>query len=170
MAEALDPAVPDEIDASARRVLEAACEQDLMLVTAESCTGGLLASLLTDIPGCSHAFERGFVVYAREAKHDLLGVPRDILEDPGPVSEVVARALADGALANSRGDIAVAITGFAGKGEGEKDEAGLVHFACARREGETMHRVEHFGDIGRAAVRIECLRVSLEMLEAQVSP
>ena len=168
MAEALDPAIPDEIDASARRVLESACEQELMLVTAESCTGGLLASLLTDIPGCSHAFERGFVVYASEAKHEMLGVARALLDDPGPVSEPVARALAEGALAHSRGHISLAITGFAGKGEREEDVAGLVHFASARRGGQTVHRVEHFGDIGRAAVRIECLRVGLEMMEAQL--
>ena len=170
MAEALDPAVPDEIDASARRVLEAACDQNLMLVTAESCTGGLLASLLTDIPGCSHAFDRGFVVYASEAKHEMLGVANALLDDPGPVSEPVARALAEGALAHSRGHVSAAITGFAEKGEGERDCAGLVHFASARRGRETLHRVEHFGDIGRAAVRIECLRVALELMEAQVAP
>jgi nicotinamide-nucleotide amidase len=170
MAEALSPAVTDEIDALAHEVLEAACARDLMLATAESCTGGLLASLLTDIPGQSHAFERGFVVYAREAKTELLGVPASLLEDPGPVSEVVARAMAEGALAHSRAYVAAAITGFAGKGETPDDPAGLVHFAVARRGGETLHRREIFGDIGRAAVRIECLRVALELMREQLAP
>lgn len=164
MAEVLDNAIPDEIDRLAHKVLEAACDQDLKLATAESCTGGLLASLLTDIPGCSHAFERGFVVYATEAKTEMLGVPADLLEDPGPVSEVVARAMAEGALARSGADIAVGITGFAGRGD-KGDPAGRVHIACARRHGATAHRHEEFGDVGRANVRIECLRTALQMMQ-----
>jgi nicotinamide-nucleotide amidase len=95
----------------------------------------------------------------------MLDVPAIRLDDPGPVSEVVARAMAEGALAHSNADIAVSITGFAGKGA-PGDPAGRVHFACARRGGEVRHLHEEFGDIGRAAVRIKCLRTALKMLQA----
>src|SRR5436309_11683435 len=106
MAEALDPAIPPELDRLAQAVLSRACDRKLKLVTAESCTGGLLASLLTDVPGMSHAFERGFVTYTHDAKHEMLGVPREVLETRGAVSEACARAMAEGALARSRGDLA----------------------------------------------------------------
>src|SRR4051812_11735806 len=99
MAEALDPAVPPVVDDLTKLVLADACDRGLTLATAESCTGGLLASLLTDIPGQSHAFERGFVVYTKDAKHEMLGVSREILEKDGAVSEACARAMAEGALA-----------------------------------------------------------------------
>src|SRR5512135_3009070 len=113
MAEALDPAIPGSVDELAKLVLREASERGLRLATAESCTGGLLASLLTDIPGRSHAFERGFVTYSHAAKHEMLGVAREALERDGAVSESVARAMAEGALTRSRADVAVAITGFA---------------------------------------------------------
>lgn len=161
MAEALAPAIPDDVDALARQALEHAGAQDLMLATAESCTGGLLASLFTDLPGLSHAFERGFVTYTDAAKHELLGVPTAILDGDGAVSEPCARAMAEGALAHSRAQVAVAITGFT---EGGPDEAGLVHFACARAGQPTRHRVERFGDIGRAGVRVEALKTALGMV------
>ncbi|MEI9965273.1 MAG: CinA family protein [Caulobacteraceae bacterium] len=117
----------------ARRVLDEARRRRLRLVTAESCTGGLLASLLTDIPGCSHAFERGFVVYTEDAKRELLGVPAHLLQSPGPVSEEVARAMAEGALAHSHGDLAIAVTGYADGLAGPAGKSGIVHFAVARR-------------------------------------
>ena len=110
MAEALSPILPAATERLAHQVLAKACRRNLRLATAESCTGGLLASLLTDVPGCSHAFERGFVVYTNAAKAGLLGVDPDLLEDPGPVSEPVARAMAAGALARSQADIVAAIT------------------------------------------------------------
>ena len=169
MAEALDPALPAATDRLARRVLEAACEQGLKLVTAESCTGGLLASLLTDIPGCSHAFERGFVTYTDEAKHELLGVPMQVLDQDGAVSERAARAMAEGALAQSRGDVAVAITGFTESGPGPDQPGGLVHFAAARHGRPTDHKVMRFGEIGRAGVRLKALDVALGMLRAQMT-
>jgi nicotinamide-nucleotide amidase len=162
MAEALGPPLPPEIDALAQDLLREASERELMLATAESCTGGLLASLLTDIPGQSHAFERGFVTYTNEAKHELLGVPQHILESPGAVSEPCARAMADGALAASRADVAVSVTGYAEGRPGEP--AGLVHFACARRQGRTVHRKEQFGDVGRAEVRLRALKTALNLL------
>jgi nicotinamide-nucleotide amidase len=164
MTETLSPVLPDEVDTAARAVLRKACERELSLATAESCTGGLLASLLTDVEGVSSAFERGFVTYSEDAKCELLGIARDKVERCGAVSEEVAVAMAEGALASSHADIALSITGFAGPA-GPDDEPGLVHFACARRGRATMHREEHFGDIGRGPVRIECMRVALKMLD-----
>lgn len=162
MAEALDPAIPDDVERLAQEVLQAACDRDLMLATAESCTGGLLASLLTDIPGKSHAFERGFVTYSDDAKHEVLGVPREVLATDGAVSEACARAMAEGALAASRAHLAVSVTGFSEAGP--RAPAGLVHFACASRNGPTCHRLERFGDIGRAGVRLAALRVALKLI------
>ena len=169
MAEALDPILTPQLDALTRRALEDACERKLKLGTAESCTGGLLASLLTDVPGCSHAFERGFVVYSDEAKHDLLGIPLEMLEDGGAVSQPVVLAMANGALARSRADIVLAVTGWAeDMGDPEKP-GGLVHFACARRDRVTHHRKAEFGIIGRQAFRLACLQVAMEMIAVAVS-
>jgi len=167
MAEALDPALPPQVDALAQRVLRAACDRRLTLATAESCTGGLLASLLTDIPGMSHAFERGFVAYTHAAKTELLGVPADLLEREGAVSEAAARRMAQGAIARSDADVAVSITGFTEGGPGQP--AGLVHFAALRRGRPTRHRKRELGDIGRAGVRIAALETALDMLEAELT-
>ena len=164
MAEALDPAIPKTVDDLVHQVLERACERELKLVTAESCTGGLLASLLTDIPGCSHAFERGFVTYSNEAKHEMLGVPDAVLRDPGPVSEPAARAMAEGALRNSRGDLALSITGYAEKDPESDKPAGLVHFAVAAAGAPTVHHKAEYGEVGRAEVRIRCLETGLKMM------
>jgi nicotinamide-nucleotide amidase len=103
MAEALEPAIPAVVDEVAKLVLREASDRGLMLTAAESCTGGLLASLLTDIPGRSHAFERGFVSYTDEAKHEMLGAPMEILRTDGAVSEASARAMAEGALETALG-------------------------------------------------------------------
>lgn len=162
-ADTLSPALPDEIIQAAMSLLETASDAEIGLATAESCTGGLLASLLTDIEGASNAFDRGFVVYSKEAKCDLLGLSHKLIDDCGAVSEPVARAMADGALHRSNAGLAIAITGFAGPGEPD-DEPGLVHFACAGQGVATRHCVRHFGDIGRGATRIESLRVALDML------
>lgn len=164
MAEALDPALPPRIDRLAHRVLQEACDRGFSLAAAESCTGGLLASLLTDIPGRSHVFERGFVTYSNEAKTELLGVPAAMVARFGPVSEPVARAMADGALARSRADLALAITGFTESGASADEVGGLVHFACARRGRPTLHRVARFGELGRAKVRLKCLETALELM------
>jgi nicotinamide-nucleotide amidase len=166
MAEALDTAIPDDIERLAQDVLTRACSRELMLATAESCTGGLLASLLTDIPGKSHVFERGFVTYTDEAKHELLGVPLAVLKREGAVSEAAARAMADGAIARSRADVAVSVTGFTEDGPGQP--AGLVHFACGHRGRPTRHRCERFGRIGRAGVRLAALRVALKLLRDEL--
>ena len=163
-AETLDPVLPSKVQERAERVLQAAHEGEFKLATAESCTGGLLAALLTDVRGLGHVFDRGFVVYSKQAKCDLLGIAREKVDNCGAVSEPIAREMAQGALRRSDADIAVAITGFAGPG-GPDDEEGLVHFACARRGGETCHREEHFGKIGRDGVRIAALDVALRLLE-----
>ena len=165
----LDPALPAEVQDRAEAVLELAHDRALKLATAESCTGGLLAALLTDVPGRSHVFERGFVVYSDDAKCDLLGIARDKVERCGAVSKEVAAAMAQGALQRSRADIALSITGFAGPA-GPDDEEGLVHFACATRDGDVLGREEHFGPIGRQGVRIKALNVALELLEGALKP
>ncbi len=163
MAETLTADLPGDVDEAIQRLLRRACDAGLRLATAESCTGGLLASLLTDVDGCSHAFERGFVVYTDEAKRDMLGVDAELLRRHGAVSEPVARAIAEGALARSAADIALAVTGFAGP-TGGKGEEGRVHFACARRGRPTAHRDCRYGPRGRGGVRQACLRTAAEML------
>jgi nicotinamide-nucleotide amidase len=167
-AETLDPVLPDRVQQKAEAALDAAHEKELKLATAESCTGGLLAALLTDVAGRGHVFERGFVVYSKQAKCDLLGIAREKVDSCGAVSKPVAVEMAQGALRRSEADIAVSITGFAGPG-GSDDEEGLVHFACARRGGETAHREEHFGEIGRDGVRVAALETALEMIKQALS-
>ena len=158
--ETLSPVLPDEVEEATRRLLAKACERELVLATAESCTGGMLASLLTDVQGVAHAFDRGFVTYSNEAKNEMLGVPMELIEEKGAVSREVAIAMAQGALERSRANITLAITGFADKG----DEPGLVHFACSRAGRRTAHREAHFGPVGRGATRVECMRVAVEMM------
>jgi nicotinamide-nucleotide amidase len=139
-----------------------------MIVTAESCTGGLIAGALTDVPGSSDAVHGGFITYANEAKEQMIGVPAALLEAHGAVSEQVARAMAEGALRTSGADIAIAVTGIAGPGGGtEGKPVGLVYFACATAE-TTKAAVERYGDIGRQEVReksiIRALDLVIEML------
>jgi nicotinamide-nucleotide amidase len=142
----------------------------LMAATAESCTGGLIAGLLTEIPGSSNMLERGFVVYSNAAKQELLGVAAETLARHGAVSEQAAVAMAEGALAKSRAEVAVSVTGIAGPDGGTAEKpVGLVHFACARRGKPTVAREERFGDRGREAVRLASVRVGLELLEAALS-
>jgi nicotinamide-nucleotide amidase len=161
--ETLAAALPDDVLERADGVLDLAKARQMSLATAESCTGGLLAALLTDVPGCGHLFDRGFVTYSEEAKCDLLGVDRDRLDEFGAVSREIARDMVQGALNHSNADVAVSITGFAGPG-GPNDEEGLVHFACGARGGPLAHREEHFGSLGRAGVRKAALEVALEMM------
>ena len=148
-------------------VLVARCTaRGLRLATAESCTGGLVASLLTEIAGSSAVVERGFVTYSNEAKHELIDVPNETIAAHGAVSEPTARAMAKGALAHSRADIAVSITGIAGPGGGsEAKPVGLVNFACAG-PGERLVAVERrFGDLGRGQVRLAAVEQALTLLE-----
>ena len=167
MTETLSPALPDDVEAAVHQVLKAACDRGLKLVTAESCTGGMLASVLTDVDGCGHAFERGFVPYTDDAKQAQLDVPPSLLERFTAVSAPVAEAMATGALARSAGDIALSVTGFAGRGA-PGEEPGLVFFGLARRDSAVRSEEAHFGDIGRGPVRIACLRKALEMLQSTI--
>ena len=164
MSETLEPAIPDALDRQADRLMHRLCERKLSIATAESCTGGMLAALLTDIEGASHGFDRGFVTYTEEAKTELLGIEPDVLKHNEAVSEAVARAMAEGALSRSHANIALGVTGFAGPA-GPNHEEGLVHMALARRGRDTAHRAEHFGAIGRGPVRVKSLEVMLDMLE-----
>lgn len=154
-----------ELHDLAIRVLDTCKDKGLMLAAAESCTGGLVAGTLVDIPGSSLVVERGFVTYSNHAKADMLGVPMGLIEHYGAVSEPVAVAMATGALARSRADIAVAITGVAGPGGGTADKPeGLVHFACARDgTATTAVRIE-YGAIGRTEVRHASVRQAFEMV------
>ncbi|GGE45418.1 competence damage-inducible protein A [Agaricicola taiwanensis] len=145
------------------------CQSHMVtLVTAESCTGGLVAAVLTDAPGASTVVEGGFVTYSNEAKMTTLGVPADLIERFGAVSEEVARAMASGALAHSQARLSVSITGIAGPGGGsEHKPIGLVHFATALGD-EVRHRKVNFGDIGRGEVRRQSVKTALRMLEEHV--
>lgn len=166
----MDSLFPLEITTLARLLLEECRERRLRLVTAESCTGGLVAGALTEIAGSSDVFDRGFATYSNRAKQAVLGVPGDLIADAGAVSEPVARFMAEGALATSDAHIAVAITGVAGPGGGTPlKPVGMVHFATARANGPIQHRMELFGDIGRAAVRIESVKVALAMMRERVA-
>jgi nicotinamide-nucleotide amidase len=168
MSETLQPALPDDLDDQAERLMRALCEADLKVATAESCTGGLLASLLTDIEGAGHGFDRGFVTYEATAKQQILGLPEELTDRNDAVTSAVARAMAEGALQNSQADIALSVTGFAGPG-GDDAEEGLVHFGCARRGQPTMLREAHFGPLGRGPIRIKSVGVLLDMLEAALN-
>jgi len=156
---------PDDIVALANEVLEAAKECGVMIATAESCTAGLVAGALTAISGSADVVERGFVTYSNAAKHEMLGVDAQLLDDAGAVSEPVARAMAEGALANSGAQLAVSITGIAGPTGGTPlKPVGLVHFATAMDGEPTQHRQELFGALGRERVRLACVKVALNLL------
>lgn len=163
MSETLEPALPPELDRKAEQAMRRLCDKQLSVATAESCTGGLLASLLTDIEGCGHGFDRGFVTYSRDAKQELLGVPTHLVDQNDAVNAAVARAMAEGAIERCDADIALSVTGFAGP-SGPQHEEGLVFMACARRGSETLIEERHFGAIGRGPVRIEALKILVDML------
>ncbi len=158
-----------ELVIEVKETLDMARESGLMIAVAESCTGGLLAGALTAVAGASTVFERGFVTYSNAAKEELLGVPGALIATHGAVSEQVARAMAEGALARSRADLAVAITGIAGPGGGTPEKpVGLVHFAAAARDGETIALRMEYGDIGRGNVRTAAVRTALALLRQQM--
>ena len=151
-------------------ILDDAEQARLRICTAESCTGGLVAALFTDIPGSSTVFERGFVTYSNRAKEEMLGVPGDVLADYGAVSEPVARMMAEGALEASRANIAVAITGVAGPGGGTRMKpVGTVHVACARENRAVVHEMLQVGDIGREGVRMAAVECALNLIQIQIA-
>jgi nicotinamide-nucleotide amidase len=148
----------------ARDLLAACRAARVKLATAESCTGGLVAALLTEIPGSSDVVERGFVVYSNEAKQELLGVPAATLARYGAVSVETAQLMAEGALTRSRAEIAIAITGVAGPGGGSQAKpVGMVCFACARAGRATARREERYGDLGRHEIRAAAVATALAM-------
>jgi nicotinamide-nucleotide amidase len=157
--------VSDEVQVAAARVFEALRARKLRLVTAESCTGGLVAAAITEIPGSSEVLERGFVTYSNAAKQSELGVPAETLRTHGSVSAETVEAMARGALERSPADLSVAITGIAGPTGGSAEKPiGLVHFAAARRGGQPRLREVRFGDIGRSEVRRRSVLVALGLI------
>ncbi|PVE23524.1 damage-inducible protein CinA [Microvirga sp. KLBC 81] len=150
----------------AAALLKAYEQKGLKIAMAESCTGGLVAALLTEIAGSSAVVERGFVTYSNEAKTELIGVPADLIAAHGAVSEPVARAMADGALAHSRADVAVGITGIAGPSGGTVTKpVGLVHFGLARKGTPTIHLERRYGNLGRESVRLSAVEDALALFE-----
>ena len=168
MTEIRDTILPDDLVAAARDVIAANRAAGLRVAVAESCTGGLVCSALTEVPGSSDVFEGGFVTYADEAKVDLLKVSTDVLETFGSVSVAVAWAMAQGVLAKTHADTAVAITGIAGPdGGSERKPVGTVVFARARRGAdprEVVADLKEFGDLGRGGVRLQAALCALELL------
>jgi nicotinamide-nucleotide amidase len=164
------PMLPQDIEATAESVIRRAIEAGLMIATAESCTGGLVAGALTAIAGSSAVVDRGFVTYSNEAKTEMLGVSQDVLARFGAVSEPTARAMAEGAITHSRAQAAVSITGIAGPGGGSDEKpVGLVHFAVTAADGTIIHVEKRFGAAGRDKVRLESVRVALSLLLEVVS-
>lgn len=157
---------PPPLIETAEKLLATLRARKLMIATAESCTGGLIAGVLTEIAGSSDVVERGFVTYSNEAKMELIGVPKTLIDAHGAVSREVALAMAAGALERSHADVAAAVTGVAGPGGGsEAKPVGLVHVAVHRRGHAPVHRECRFGDIGRHEIRIATVEAVFEMVD-----
>ncbi|WP_176037385.1 CinA family protein [Brucella tritici] len=146
-------------------VLDACRKAGIMIATAESCTGGLIAGALTDIAGSSDVVDRGFVTYSNEAKAEMIGVPMELINRVGAVSKEVALSMAEGALSHSRADVTVAVTGIAGPGGGSDEKpVGLVHIASARKGYPTLHREFRFGPKTRAEIRHATVLAALDLV------
>jgi len=157
----------DRLFEQAQALLILCRSKGLKIATAESCTGGLLAAALTEVPGSSDVLERGFVTYSNEAKQTLLGVSSQTIETHGAVSRECAQAMADGALSRAPVDLAVSVTGIAGPGgEVAGKPVGLVHFGAASRGGQRLDETRKYGDIGRSQVRHASVAQALAMLHA----
>jgi nicotinamide-nucleotide amidase len=144
--------------------LETCAEKHIRVATAESCTGGLIAALLTEIPGSSRVIGRSFVTYSNRAKREVLNVPADLLTAHGAVSEAVVKSMAENLLAQTSAHITIAVSGIAGPGGGvEGKPVGTVHMATATEDG-TVHELQSFGDIGRTHVRLKTLETAIRML------
>ena len=154
---------PAALAARAEQLLTACRQQKIKIATAESCTGGLIAGCLTAVAGSSEVVERGFVTYSNEAKMEMIGVPADLIERVGAVSEEVSRAMAEGALEHSHAQLSLAVTGVAGPGGGTAEKpVGLVHISCARIGGATRHE-RHIYTGDRDAVRMATVETALDM-------
>jgi nicotinamide-nucleotide amidase len=156
---------PADITSMAENIIRNFTAAGLMVSTAESCTGGLIAGALTEISGSSAVVDRGFVTYTNLAKMQMLGVQEETLIRFGAVSEETARQMVHGALFRSRADLAVAVTGIAGPGGGSPEKpVGLVHLAAKSRSGKLVHRKMLYGDIGRTEIRLATIRTALQMV------
>lgn len=161
---------PADILSEAEAIIRTFGAAGLMVSTAESCTGGLIAGALTEIAGSSAVVDRGFVTYTNTAKMEMLGVQEATLVRFGAVSEETARQMVHGALFRSRASIAVAVTGIAGPGGGSAEKpVGLVHLAAKSRHGDLIHNRMLYGDIGRGEVRLATVRTALAMIR-QLGP
>jgi nicotinamide-nucleotide amidase len=162
---------PEEMKQQAVAFLDAMRANALKFASAESCTGGLIAALLTEIPGSSDIVERGFVTYSNEAKNEMIGVPRELIEQFGAVSREVALAIAEGALAQSSADVSVAVTGVAGPGGGTATKpVGLVYIAAARAGAETLHEECRFGPLDRSDIRAKTVVEALALAARAMTP
>jgi nicotinamide-nucleotide amidase len=160
------PRIDEKLVQRAAEVIAFAKKCRCSIVTAESCTAGLLAAVLAEPPGAGTQLQGGFVTYTKDQKAIALGVPRDLLQRETAVSENVARAMAEGALAQSKAELSVSITGVAGPEPDEDDNpVGLVHIAAARRNGAVLHKEFRFGDIGRGATLYRTVLAALDLLE-----
>lgn len=162
--------LPSHVTAQAEDLLARARKRHLKIATAESCTGGLIAACFTEIAGASDVFERGFVTYSNDSKQEMLGVPADIVERFGAVSKETARAMAEGALNQSRAQLSIAVTGIAGPSGGTREKpVGLVHIACGLVNGKGNHSIVHemhrFGAAGRSLVRLKSIEAAFALLE-----
>jgi nicotinamide-nucleotide amidase len=162
----------DPLHEVAERVIEIFSEKEVMISTVESCTGGMISAALTDIAGSSNVLERGYVTYSNAAKEQMVDVPEALIEKHGAVSSEVAAAMAEGGLARSDADLAIAVTGIAGPGGGSAEKpVGLVWFACAMTWGPTLVLSNQFDDNGRDFIRYHttmfALQIVLEMLESR---
>jgi nicotinamide-nucleotide amidase len=157
------------ISKKAQLVMAACISRNVMLTTAESCTGGMISTAITQIAGSSQVFERGFVTYTNTAKSDMLGIPESLIEQHGAVSQQVAEAMAEGALSMSMATIGVSVTGIAGPSGGSATKpVGLVHIACAYEGHETRHHRNVFsGD--RDSVRQQSVEAALDMVLAALA-
>lgn len=161
----------EEIGALVGALLEECRAEKLMVASAESCTGGLVAGAITAVPGSSDIFDRGFVTYSNAAKVEMLGVRQTTLDAYGAVSRETAVEMALGAVEHSRAEIAVSVTGVAGPGGGSAEKpVGLVHFACARRGGAVVAVERRFGALGRKEIRAASVVQALQMLRAAAQP
>ncbi len=154
---------------TATQILKLATQNSITITTAESCTGGLLAAALTELPGSSKIFERGFITYSNTAKIDMLGVSQHSLDQFGAVSETVAQEMATGALQYSGADIAVAVTGIAGPGNSDNKPEGRVCFALVQKRHPPHCETMEFTALGRSNVRSRSVRHALRMILSALS-
>jgi nicotinamide-nucleotide amidase len=161
---------PDDLIKRAEALLASARTAGLRIATAESCTGGLIAAVLTEVPGASDVFDRGFVTYSNQAKTESLNVPSELIEHHGAVSREVAQSMAEGALALSGADISVAVSGIAGPdGGSDQKPVGLVHIAVHRKGRLTRHHECRFGEIGRTEIRMATVGEALTILHKMIA-